>query len=67
MPEIAYGNILISVAVKTHIIASGVVKTIPNNHPSHVRCDTSAEVCDTGAVDLENSYRNCMVRISPEM
>ena len=39
--------------VKTHII--GVVKIISNNHPSHVACDTSAQVCDTGAVYLEKS------------
>ena len=34
----------------------GVLKTTPNILPSHVGCDTSAEVCDTSAVDLENSY-----------
>ena len=31
-------------------------KTTPNNHPSHVGCDTSTPVCDTSPVDLENSY-----------
>ena len=56
------GNIPWYGTVKTHIIACGVVKTTPNNHPSHVGCDTSAQVCDTSAVDLENSYWNSMGR-----
>ena len=46
------GIILIFGAVQTHITVCGVVETIPNNHPSHVAYDTSAQVPDTGAVDL---------------
>ena len=42
--------------VKTHMDACGVIKTTPNNLPSHVGCDTGAQDCDTGAVDHENSY-----------
>ena len=55
MHEIAYRDIPISRVVKTHITACSVDKTIPNNHPSHVACDTSAQACDTGAVDLEKT------------
>ena len=62
MPEIAKRNIPRSEAVKTHIIACGVDKTISNNHPSHVGCDTKTLGCDTGTVDLENSYWNSMER-----
>ena len=66
MPEIASGNILIYGAVKTHIIACGVIKTTPNNHPSHVGYDTETHKHDTGPVDLENSYWNNTDRKWPE-
>ena len=51
--------------MKTHIIACGVIKTTPNNHPSHVVCYTSAQVCDTSAVDLENLHWNNMKSVCP--
>ena len=38
------------------MVACGVVKTIPNNHPCHVAYDTSAQLHDTSAVDLEKTY-----------
>ena len=55
MPEIALGNIPISRVVKTHITACGVDKTVLNNHPIHVSCDTRPQACDTGPVDLEKT------------
>ena len=45
---------------KNHIHACGVIKTTPNNHPSHVGCDTSTQVSDTNAVDLEKTCWNYM-------
>ena len=65
--RVLYGNIHWYGAVKTHIIACGVIKTTPNNYTSHVGCDTSAEVCNTGAVDLENWYWNSMEPKSPSI
>ena len=56
IPEIALWNIQRYGAVKTHIIACGVIKTTPNNLPKHVAYDTSTQVFDTSTVDLENSY-----------
>ena len=41
---------------KPYLTACVVLKTILNIHPSHVGYDTSAQVHDTSAVDLENSY-----------
>ena len=46
--------------------AYGVVETIPNNHPSHVACDSRPQACDTGPVDLEKTYWNNTDRNCPE-
>ena len=44
MPEIAWGNIhSYDGAVKTYTTACGVIKSTPNNHPSHVGCDTRSQ------------------------
>ena len=52
-------------AVKPPITACDVIKTTPNNHPSQVGYDTSAQVSDTSAVDLEKTCWNYMGQISP--
>ena len=60
MPEIAWGIYTDRGAVKTHMTACGVIKTIPNNHPGHVGYDTRPQVPDTRPVDLEKTYWNSM-------
>ena len=60
MPENSIEEYTLIWVVKTHIIACGVIKTLPNNHSSHVGYDTRPLVYDTRPVDLENSYWNRM-------
>ena len=43
-----------------------VVKTTPNNFPSHVGYDTSTQVRDTSTVDLEKTYWINMGSVCPE-
>ena len=58
MPDITLGNTHKSGVIKPHLVACGVIKTIPNNHTSHVTYDTKTRAYDTGTVDLEKSYWN---------
>jgi len=60
MPEITQGNIPRYRAVKPHITACDVIKTTPNNHPSHVGYDTETHKHDTKTVDLEKTCWNYM-------